>query len=611
MLKQRDIQIISILYGQLRPIESAEMEKKLGIAGRTLRKAILELKSELAKRGAVIQHKINQGYILDIFNAPLFSQFWEKVENQNQAKYADSAMRLRYMLIWIFIYHGIVNEKRLKEVFNLNQETFNLDMLAIEKRLNTSNFTFVREGGILRVWGSHLQIEQFLSDVRYKEIPEIEYVEIFKILGIQKEVYMEKQKIVESALYQTIIKHDLMLSEVAFENICFQLHLNITLEDKFESEPNHYDIDECQSEYAIVQETLLKISEKFEINISEAEILSIANQLHGKRFFTERTMDQISYEDIRVVEVILSHAFKRIAEYFRIDLTQDEDLKNSLKLHLLSTLQRSKLNLYLRNPMTEELKSEFPLFYHFSSIFSMIFEEETGKVLTEDEIAYIAVHISLSIDRRIQSKRRKAMMVYDLGMATRRINEYRLNHVFGEYFEITDSIPSLRLKEKDPRDFDLIISTVKNIDLPTEKTIFVSDLVNEEEIQNIRQFCENTLLKKIKTDYHVATYHCQQKHERKTSAIHEIGEHWESTGLFNYYRLFNRYQPMMVSHRVMIAFADSDDVFITHNILQNELQYRGQQIDRIIIYSLGKDGDCDYRKLNRFLSEFIMMPIQP
>ena len=184
MLKQRDIQIISILYGQLRPIESAEMEKKLGIAGRTLRKAILELKSELAKRGAVIQHKINQGYILDIFNAPLFSQFWEKVENQNQAKYADSAMRLRYMLIWIFIYHGIVNEKRLKEVFNLNQETFNLDMLAIEKRLNTSNFTFVREGGILRVWGSHLQIEQFLSDVRYKEIPEIEYVEIFKILEI-------------------------------------------------------------------------------------------------------------------------------------------------------------------------------------------------------------------------------------------------------------------------------------------------------------------------------------------------------------------------------------------------------------------------------------------
>ena len=89
-----------------------------------------------------------------------------------------------------------------------------------------------------------------------------------------------------------------------------------------------------------------------------------------------------------------------------IDLTQDEELKSQLVLHLIPLEVRSRYNVVLHNPLIDKIKQQNIFAYQMAVTACDQFSDYHGNRLSEDEMGYIALHMNLAL-LRTQIKNKK------------------------------------------------------------------------------------------------------------------------------------------------------------------------------------------------------------
>ncbi|MFC5434178.1 BglG family transcription antiterminator [Microbacterium suwonense] len=98
------------------------------------------------------------------------------------------------------------------------------------------------------------------------------------------------------------------------------------------------------------------------------------------------------------VERAVRAEIEQASRDYQVDLVDDAFIVR-LALHVQNLLRRSKEQAWTRNPLTQSLKSSYPMIFDVAVSIASGLHDRLGVPLQEDEIAYIAMHVGGRLER--------------------------------------------------------------------------------------------------------------------------------------------------------------------------------------------------------------------
>lgn len=219
------------------------------------------------------------------------------------------------------------------------------------------------------------------------------------------------------------------------------------------------------------------IGERLSVTLPEQEKYFLAEILKGSRLQNAESV----YYDRAITGKDIKRLIQHVSRQMHVDLTEDFSLFQGLMAHLEPSLFRIRRNLSTANPLTRQIRQQFPaLFAVTADSLRQVF---TGIVFPDDEIAYVVLHFGSALEQRRQNVRLHALVVCPTGIGASRMLAMRLRKEMPELSSVT--VASIGDMEKlDMDKFDLILSTVL---LPKQRIpcIFVNPLLTRENIDEI------------------------------------------------------------------------------------------------------------------------------
>lgn len=252
-------------------------------------------------------------------------------------------------------------------------------------------------------------------------------------------------------------------------------------------------------EFSIAKELSEEVSKLFNIEISDEEITYIAMHIKGSKnyegTFNEGKKVIGNFQLVKLSKEIIKIAERETGRF----LGHNEKLLVGLVNHLGPALSRLKMNMEIRNPLLDEIKSFYSHLYTLGEKCSAPIEKLLGFKMPESEIAYIAMHLGAAIENIEGADKRiyRVAIACTSGIGTSRLLATRIEREY-EHIEVADIVSTLNLEEEWLREkgIEFIISTV-NIDKAPVPVVTVNPLLFEEDKIKIGKqikILENTVI---------------------------------------------------------------------------------------------------------------------
>jgi lichenan operon transcriptional antiterminator len=319
----------------------------------------------------------------------------------------------------------------------------------------------------------------------------------------------EVRKLVFSCLRQ----HHYFMDDFSMMNLI--LHIAITLErhglcktdpDGEKGEPKAFVNAHIQ---AIMTDTAESLREKFgmeftmrEINDFSLLVMSSVIKDSSDKIRAGSLEETVGKDVTRLVKMMQEKA----EEWFNITLA-DPDFTIRLALHVKNLLIRLGNNIRLRNPQTSMIKNTYPFIYDVSVYMACIITQETGHILSEDEISYIALHLGVLIEENnnIKNKLKVILLNPQYFYNSMELVE-RINRIFEDNLLII-GIVSLEDELEDYSGCDLIITTTPLATFTDTSFVQISRNLNNNDISTIYSKIADILKTRIKMKVEVKLKH--------------------------------------------------------------------------------------------------------
>lgn len=192
------------------------------------------------------------------------------------------------------------------------------------------------------------------------------------------------------------------------------------------------------------------------------------------------------------LNMLIEHILRRIKQVFHLDLTDEEELRNNLSLHLSTSITRYKYKMNIRNPLLAEIKKNYPFSFDIALVGSKVIEEVYKIRISESEIGYLALHFELALKKPNNLDNKiNTTIVCASGLASSQLIKYKLIENFSNEITTTNSLQLYELSEHKLQGTDLIISTIpmeKDFSVPV---IYVNTILTDVDILNLKKFIDN------------------------------------------------------------------------------------------------------------------------
>lgn len=232
-------------------------------------------------------------------------------------------------------------------------------------------------------------------------------------------------------------------------------------------------------EFQLVQEMNLAVQKQFDLTLEALEIDIITLLLLSFRKDKDSHLESSDYASLRQSLVSYLNYFQ---EHFGSQFVNREDLEKQLLMHCKSLLYRKQYGIPSYNPLTDTIKEKYERLYTMVASTIYLLEGEWQVSLSDDEIAFLVIHIGGAIRRHKDNyHQKKTVIVSDDGIA---IQKFLLNRT--QRF-----IPSLKIEAvftteqfqsvADLLEISFIITTQDSLetDLPV---VFVNPLMSDDDI---------------------------------------------------------------------------------------------------------------------------------
>ena len=212
--------------------------------------------------------------------------------------------------------------------------------------------------------------------------------------------------------------------------------------------------DDKNSKWDMAKGMIDQIQQFIVKEIPDTEIYYVASVLNRMKYIKKTT----SNKEIVKMQVITRNFIQNISKDIRINLQGDYIFYENLINHLESTFSTLG-DRFAINSVVDEILQRYPEVKQATERNVYVFEEYVGRKLSEEEIAYIVVHICAAIERnKNETVRYSVVLVCNGGIGTSQLLLARLEKFF--HLDVIDIIPAHDIENMNMDDVDAVISTI-------------------------------------------------------------------------------------------------------------------------------------------------------
>ncbi len=557
-------------------LNGTEIADYLNVSNRTVRSDIKYINSEI--KDVIISIK-GRGYQL---NHELYqAEEIESILNQYTEKNGQTLIKMAYQLL---MYKQSVTLEQLSDDFALTKNELIDHLNQIQAWCESYDvvINLVKRKGIT-VSGNEMDIRNAILHLNQLSTNNVK-VEDF----IMNEIPKAHRELMMQIMEQHLEHYHIQTSKVHIKQLLVHL---IIIFKRIHDTTEQWDIN--QEALVISRAIIEDINRKLKYTLSDetAKLFS---------FFISYYFDKY---DLGFKQIFIQSYIERLIYQMNskvgIDFMQDAVLRENVYSHFSRTYLRIVKNVYINNPLTEDIKQQYP--FVFNALYETVhlLEEDAQLNLSEDEIAFLALHFQSSIDRNVQDQFNVVITCY-YGLGISSLLEakiQKLNHKI-------NIIDTIKLEDVSTYPFtntDILVTThdIDMTHLPSNvQVVKVSPLFSEEDahkFQTILNQKQNPVLNNdallpidflsvpIETDIH-STVDIFQHAERLLNQQHAISSGYIESALER-----EKFSSTYIGNGIAIPHGDPTKVFKSHVLmfrLRQDIAWKQHKVHLVFFLSI-------------------------
>lgn len=467
--RQRAI-ILMLIENGAYPKRIKDIAYALGISSRTVLRELVFVEKFLFEENIKFVKKSGVGIFID--------------EDLNKLNYLKNFLDKKYLV------NGISKNERvlsilesilegnsvIKSVYFLNRfkisyATFIKDLNYLRGILKKFNLDLIQRKGIgIYINGPEEKIREVISYLIYekfsgknlflniKNILDFKYEEILKF--IDRDMVNKCSLIVDKAFE----KFNLDFSEKAYTSVVVHLSLCIyrmkkDLYCEF-SEKALGELNKC-FEFNISNFIMEEAKKKFSVNENLSEVCYITMHLRAhsisRKNFNSNDFDFENLDNVKIAGDIIG----RVEKILGISLSDCVGLVKNLSIHLGPSINRLMMNMNIRNPFLDMIKSEYRDIFNATYLACEVLEKIVFSRIPESEVAYITMHIVAAYESKKKLKfTHRVLICCETGMGVSRFLSNKIMSNFPNILVVGVVSSSKIIEEIKNYRADFVISTV-------------------------------------------------------------------------------------------------------------------------------------------------------
>ncbi|NMM65915.1 transcription antiterminator [Clostridium sp. P21] len=536
MDRDRVMEIVKVLLKSQEHITINKIAEKINVSNKTIRNDLKKVQEILEENGLTLLKKAGVGISVNGLeeNKINLLQTIKNRTNYIEPYYSDERKFTILRRLFMSKKKVVVNE--ISEELYVSNTTIHKDLEEVQKWLKNFNLFLIkkRNQGI-EIEGEESNYRRAISELVFQidnmeRLQEADYINYegrldYKTKEQLKSIINIDYKKLEELISKIEIDMEFSFSQEAYISLLMHIAIcikrikegnDITLSQKI------FDNIYTTKAFKCAKELSRELESHFNIRIPESETGYITLHILGSKM-QEKDLEYFSLnkvDELKLEEQIARDIIELSGKSLGIDFSEDKAFLNGLILHLRPTINRLKYGLNLKNPMLEEIKSNYPEVFGVAWICSSIFEKYLDLKIPESEIGYIAIHIGAAAERN--RKTIKTLVICHSGIGTSQLVSARLERSFKE-IETIGIVSYVDIKKELLDKAEMIISTVP-IDI-SKPVLLVTPLMTREDTKKIEKYIENNFNKaktKEKKFIKKEIFYRSKKFNKREEIIHDM-----------------------------------------------------------------------------------------
>lgn len=484
MLGQKEKLILQYLYqNRGNFVTSKDLAEHLSCSDRTVRTYIKSLLSYInEEEGLDIISKQGYGYKLDVTDEIAYLNLISDNNIMLGIENIDINDRHNFIINKLIFEQDDVFFEDLMDQLYVSRSTLSSDFkkirqefdnyqLKIESRANKGVYVSGAEHN-----KRHFIMDYFFSGHFLKNIHQYVGDDFFKL-----PISFEELTII---VLDECRSQYLKLSDFVIQNLIVHIALAITrVNDGFQISEMKIDEDKFQKEILVAKNILNRVIRVTGTDFPDEEINYIALHLISESIHTDVS------ENLELVSLRqdLLEATAEIDLHYGYQFSQDFTFIEGLSKHLEVLLERLRNNVRLDNPLLDDIQTQFKEAFIISRSLMSHLRNFKDFHLSDDEIAYVTLHLLAGIERFYQNHKLNVLVICATGYGSAQMLRMRLENELGRQLNIVDLVGYYDITDDKLQGVDLIISTIDLSNLVFSIPVFtVSVFLKDKEVQEIK-----------------------------------------------------------------------------------------------------------------------------
>ena len=471
-MTKRELEILKYIIKYNGIISYKLLSEFLFINERSIRYDVDKINEVLKDNSYPQIEKIEKGKIkyidLDILST-IIDKFLKSIDI---TEYKDE------ILLFKVLFFERINLKNIEDEFGVSRTSVKNILKIVKDELKTNQLKL------------EIEIQKGLILVGNEE--DIRKAQLKFILNYSKDIYfaniIEKyyQKIdrskIESFLKLLIDNTNHIISDEPYLNLYYYILIMIDRikNKKFILEVENQVFFQGLKEYKTIDEFLNILEKEYKISINLNEKIKLTDYFLGSHCYSA---ENSSYKFWIEIDIIAKNIIKIFSQNMGVNLSKDKTLLKGIINHLKPTIHRLKNKQILENSILKDfLKLYKPIFIVTKKSIKPL-KDFINLDITEDEIAFLAIHFKAALDRtnRLENRKNNLLIVCSSGYGTSKLLSQQINENFS--VNVTEVIPFYKLKDYPLNNIDLVVGTVNIDEIELQKPcITISTILSKEDI---------------------------------------------------------------------------------------------------------------------------------
>lgn len=371
-----------------------------------------------------------------------------------------------------------INLKNIEDELGISRTSVKNILKVVKEKLKLNELKLdieVQKGLILAGTEENIRkaqlkfILRYSKDIYFSNIIEKYYVEI-------------DRKKIENFLNLVIDNTKHIISDEPYTNL---YHYILIMIDRLKKGKSILEVEnqvffQGLKEYKVINKFLDILEKEYKIKIDLNEKVRLTDYFLGSHCYSA---ENSSYKFWIEIDIIAKNIIKIFSENMGVDLSKDRTLLKGIINHLKPTIHRLKNRQILENSILKDfLKLYKPIFIGTKKSIKPL-KNFINLEITEDEIAFLAIHFKAALDRasKLENRKNNILVVCSSGYGTSKLLSQQINENFS--VNIVEVIPFYRLKDYSLDSIDLVVGTINIDEVEIKKPcITINTILSKEDI---------------------------------------------------------------------------------------------------------------------------------